>query len=42
MINHDLVNGAFEFIGGLFLILNIAKLYKDKEIKGVIIYPIIF
>lgn len=39
---NDLVNGAFEFIGGLFLWTNVIRLYTDKELKGVNIMPVVF
>jgi uncharacterized membrane protein YfcA len=42
-MNHsDLINGIIEFISSLFVILNIIKLYKDKEVKGVSIICTIF
>ena len=31
----DLINGCFEGIGALFLTINVKKLYKEKELKGV-------
>lgn len=34
----DAINGSYEFIGGIFLLLNCFKLYKDKEVKGVSIF----
>ncbi len=32
---NDFCNGLFEMFGGLMLGLNVVKLYKDKEVKGV-------
>jgi hypothetical protein len=34
-MNYDLVNGLFEFFGGIWLWLDVLKLYKDRDIKGV-------
>ena len=31
----DIVNGLFELFGGLVIWLNVARLVKDKEVKGV-------
>ena len=31
----DLINAFFPFVGSLFVALNIHKLYKDKEVKGI-------
>ena len=31
----DIINGLFEISGGFFLWLNVYKLWKDKEVKGV-------
>ncbi len=31
----DIINGAFELAGGLFIFRSILKLNKDKEVKGV-------
>ena len=32
----DLINGIFETVGGVTIFLNCWRLYKDKEVKGVI------
>lgn len=32
---NDLVNGAFELFGAYLTWMNVFKLYKDKEIRGV-------
>lgn len=31
----DLINGIFESIGSLFILLSILKLHRDKLVKGV-------
>lgn len=31
----DAINGLYEFIGGIFLLLNCFKLYQDKKIRGI-------
>lgn len=31
----DLINGAFECFGGVFLVLNIRTLLRDKQVKGI-------
>ena len=31
----DNVNGTYETIGGLFMLANCIKVYKDKEVKGI-------
>jgi hypothetical protein len=41
-LNKDLVNGGFEFIGGIICWLNVCKLYQDKQIKGVSVSASIF
>ena len=41
-MNYDLINGTFELISGLSQIVNIRKLIKDKEVKGIAIWPVIF
>jgi ABC-type transport system involved in cytochrome c biogenesis permease subunit len=38
----DAINGTYEFCGGLFLLQNCFRLYKDKEIKGVALLPSAF
>ena len=32
---NDFINGIFEFSGGLFLWLNVIRLYQHKSVKGV-------
>ena len=34
-----MVNGAFEFGGGALNFLNVYRIWKDKQIKGVSIIP---
>lgn len=34
-MNSDLVNGIIEFVGGCFLWLNVWRITKDKDIKGI-------
>ena len=31
----DKVNGLFEFLGGMFVMLHCVRLYKDKKVRGV-------
>jgi hypothetical protein len=31
----DLINGAFEFFGGVALCANIRQLLRDKQVKGI-------
>lgn len=31
----DLINGLFEMLGGLFILISILKLREDKEVKGI-------
>jgi tetrahydromethanopterin S-methyltransferase subunit D len=38
----DLINGVFECIGGLLILISIYRLYKDKEVKGVSWVPTLF
>jgi hypothetical protein len=38
----DLVNGAFELFGGIFILNHCRTLRKDKEVKGVSIISIVF
>jgi len=39
---NDLINGIFEIFGGVFLMLNCFKLYKDKRVQGVSISVTVF
>lgn len=38
----DLLNAFFPFVGCFFVILNIKKLYQDKEVKGIQWYSPLF
>jgi len=38
----DLANGLFELFGGVLLWMNVRKLYRDKEYKGVSKAPVAF
>lgn len=31
----DAINGTYELVGGIFLLLNCLKLYKDKKVRGI-------
>lgn len=42
MMIPDLINGLFEICGGIFNSANIFQLLKDKEVKGVKIFPTMF
>ncbi len=33
----DAVNGTYELVGGIFLLLNFIKLYKDKKVRGIML-----
>ncbi len=35
----DLINGCFELAAGLLIMLNVRKLYRDKQLRGVCIAP---
>lgn len=38
----DLINGLLEFGSGIFMIPNIIRIAKDKEIKGVTTIPTVY
>ncbi len=38
----DYINACFEFIAGLLLMLNIRKIRRDKQSKGVSLAPVVF
>lgn len=38
----DLINGAFEMIGGLLSFLNIWRLWREKRVAGVSLTPVFF
>lgn len=31
----DTVNGFYEMVGGIFMLVNCVKVYKDKQVKGI-------
>jgi len=33
-MNPDIINALFETFGGVVILLNIFRIYKDKEVKG--------
>lgn len=39
---NDIINGLFELVAGILFIINIVKLVKDKEVKGVSWIPTLF
>lgn len=41
-ITPDMVNGVFEVLGGLCLCLNCWRIYKDRQVKGVSVWPVLF
>lgn len=41
-MNNDFVNGLFETTSGLFGLINIFRLVKDKELKGISWIPTFF
>lgn len=38
----DHINGLFEAVGGVLLLLNCWRMYRDKEVKGVSLAPCFF
>jgi len=38
----DKVNGLFELLGGLFIMLSCIRLYKDKKVRGVSVVAITY
>jgi uncharacterized membrane protein YfcA len=38
----DLVNGAFEAVGGAMIVMNCVRLYRDKCVRGVSVLPVTF
>ncbi len=38
----DQINGCFEVVAGLLLTLNVIRLHRDKQVRGVHIVPIAF
>lgn len=41
-MTNDLINGSFELFAGLLYIINVVRLVKDKEVKGVSWIPVSF
>ena len=42
MQTYDIINSSFIFIAGFFYILNLFKLRKDKDVKGISKLSIVF
>ncbi len=42
MLTPDLINGLFECVGALVLMINVRVLIRDKVLRGVHILPTIF
>jgi len=42
MIWQDFVNGLYELLGGVFILLHCLKLIHDKKVKGVSIVAILY
>lgn len=38
----DFINGLFESLAGLVMLIQIRQIYKDKEVKGFHWFPIVF
>ena len=38
----DTTNGIYESMGGLFMLANCVKVYKDKEVKGISLLSMLF
>lgn len=34
----DLINGSYELFGGVFILLSIIKLFRDKHVRGVSVW----
>ncbi len=41
-MNNDLINGCFELFGGILLLLNVRRLYHDKNVRGVSVVTMSF
>lgn len=41
-MTNDTINGAFELLGGLLLLLNTRRLWKDRFTAGVSPWPVVF
>lgn len=42
MLTPDQINGCFEIVGGIFCSINVWRIWKDKQVKGVSLWPVIF
>ena len=38
----DIINGSFELLSGLFVLLNCHRVIKDKDVKGVSVLTVFF
>jgi len=38
----DLTNGIFELLGGMLLWLNVRRLWRDRRISGISLWPVVF
>ena len=38
----DYINGSFEVLAGLFVLLNVRRILRDKTVRGVSILPTAF
>lgn len=36
----DMINGSFELMGGLLKGIDVYTLYRDKEVKGISMFPV--
>lgn len=39
---NDVINGLFELIGGCLLMLNVRRLWRDRKVVGVSLWPVVF
>jgi ABC-type transport system involved in cytochrome c biogenesis permease subunit len=39
---NDMINGAFELASGFLVYLNLRRIYIDKKIAGISLYPVLF
>lgn len=42
MMWQDAVNGVFEFMGAPMVLMSIIKLHRDKKVRGVSLFPVVF
>ena len=38
----DLINGVYELVGGLFILLNVIRIHRDKKVRGVSVIAVAF